>query len=383
MIGSCVEDERSRAVAARVLFVDDDPGVFEGISRSLRPFRGEFSLRGGGSVDEALGAMRSWSPEVVVSDVAMPGRSGLELLREVSRDPELRFVPVIILTGSAESDLKRRALDLGAVDLLNKPIGVEDLVARLRNAVRLRRYEDRVRGEARRLEGLVRRRTLELEHAHAETVLRLAMAGESRDRETGAHVCRVAYASAAIAAAIGYPESRLAMLTQAAALHDIGKIGVPDSVLLKPGPLDECERLLMQGHCRIGWELLRQDRPAGGGLVADALATLGPGSSGERPRNGVLELASVIVLSHHERWDGGGYPNGSRGIEIPLEARIVAVADVFEALCHKRPYKESMPVHRAAALIEQESGRHFDPTVVGGFRRALQEVLRVFARFSD
>lgn len=369
--------------AARVLFVDDDPGVFQGMVRTLRRFRREFELRGASSVSEGLREMREWRPAVVVSDVAMPGRNGLDLLRAVSADEELRVIPVIMLTGSAESDLKRQALDRGAVDLLNKPVGAEDLVARLRNVVRLRRYEDHIRTENARLEAQVRGRTAELERAHGEMVLRLAVAGEFRDRETGVHVCRVAHAAAAIGREMGMSASCVRVLMQAAALHDIGKIGIPDSILLKPGPLDDRERLIMQEHCRIGWEMLRLDVATGSSLFVHAILPGARGQAASTAGIDVLSLAANIALCHHERWDGRGYPDGRRREEIPLEARIVAVADVFEALCHERPYKPAMSVDEAVGTIERESGSHFDPAVVSAFLRALPAVLQVFERFSE
>lgn len=368
---------------AKILFVDDDPRIFDGMLRALRTFQTEFVLRGTHSAQDAIQAMHEWQPTAVVSDVAMPGQSGLDLLAAVSADDALRHIPVIMLTGSGESDLKRKALDRGAVDLLSKPIRAEDLVARLRSAIRLRRYDDHIRTENARLETQVRRRTQELEHAHGEMVLRLAIAGELRDRETAAHVCRVAHASAAIAQELGVPRTTQHHLMQAAALHDIGKIGIPDSILLKPGPLEPHELTIMQQHCRIGWEVLRLDVDTGASLFVNTIL-LGPHA--ERPAmaaSSVMSLAANIALSHHERWDGTGYPGGLRRDAIPLEARIVAVADVFEALCHARPYKPAHSTDRAVATITEGAGTHFDPDVVAAFLRAVPAVLRVFDRFAD
>jgi len=366
---------------ARVLFVDDDPRVFQGMTRALRPFRDEFEIQGQDSVDAAIREMRRWQPAILVSDVSMPGQNGLDLL--VASDEALRTTPVIMLTGNAQSDLKRKALNFGAIDLLNKPVAIEDLVARLRNAIRLRRYEDHIRTENIRLEGQVRRRTDELERAHAEMVVRLAIAAEFRDKETAAHVCRVELATAEIARRMGLEARRLETLKQAAALHDLGKIGIPDSILHKPARLDDDERRIMKNHCRIGWEMLRADVGIGHSLMADALIPDSLGAEDASRGNEVLDLAAQIALSHHERWDGSGYPDGKRGEEIPLEARIVAVADVFEALCHQRPYKGPLRPPDAAAIIEREAGAHFDPDVTRAFRRAMPEIIEIFNRFAD
>ena len=368
---------------ARILFVDDEPGVFHGMQRALRPYRTEFVLRSAQSVPHALAAMRQWHPTAVVSDVAMPEQSGLDLLRIMSADETLSRIPVIMLTGSAESDLKRKALDSGAVDLLEKPIRAEDLVARLRSAIRLRRYDDHIRTENTRLEEQVRLRTRALESSHAEMILRLAIAGEFRDRETAGHVCRVAHATAAIAEQLRVNQSTLHQLMQAAALHDIGKIGIPDSILLKPGPLEPHERTVMEGHCRIGWEVLRLDVGTGASPFVNTILSPPPNAGPATPANDVMSMAADIALHHHERWDGTGYPTGARQSDIPIEARIVAVADVFEALCHARPYKPAFTVDRAVATIEEGAGTHFDPTAVAAFLRAVPAVLQVFRRFAD
>lgn len=366
---------------ARVLFVDDEPAVIGAITRMLHAHRDEFEVRGATNAAEALVIANAWRPTAIVSDFAMPGMDGLELVAAVRSDPRLAVIPVIMLTGSADADLKRRALDAGAVDLLNKPAQTLDLVARLRSVVRLRKKEDHIRGENARLRDQVRLRTSELEHSHNELVLRLALVAEFRDRETGAHVCRVAHASAMIAEAMGLDEEFRGTVLPAAALHDIGKIGVPDAILLKPGALSEDERRIMQTHCRIGWEML-QMRPAHdlaiGSLIPDAVR-----ASDGSPGNRFLDCAAQVALHHHERWDGAGYPTGRSGEDIPLAARIVAVADVFEALRHARPYKTAMPSDQAMRIMREGAGAHFDPEVAGAFETVSGRIDDMFARFAD
>lgn len=364
----------------RVLFVDDEAPVLTAIARMLRRHRNEFDVRGVTTARDAITTAREWRPSVIVSDVAMPKRSGLDLLSDIQADSELNVIPVIMLTGSADADLKRRALDRGAVDLLNKPVQTLDLVARLRSVVRLRRQDDYIRGENERLRDQVRRRTAELEQSHNELVFRLALAAEFRDQETGAHICRVAHASVVIARALGYHDEFLDLLLPAAALHDIGKIGIPDAILLKPGRLTAEERRVMETHCRIGWRLLQCQAAPNlviGSVVPVAIRAF------DTPPNRLVNRAAAVALSHHEWWNGSGYPSGLRGEAIPLEARIVAVADVFEALCHERPYKPPMPAPLAMRQILEGAGTQFDPTLVAAFESVVDDITDVFNRFRE
>jgi putative two-component system response regulator len=348
----------------RILFVDDDSHFRDGLRLTLRPYREDWDVAFAESVDDALEQMRADAPDVVVSDVNMPRRSGLDLLAELKSDPNLKDLPVIILTGNAEMDLKRRALDLGASDLLNKPFQREDLFARLRSAIRLKQYEDRLRTHNELLEQAVRDRTRDLERSRRDILWRLAKAGEFRDEETGNHVARVACASHQVAQALELDSALIEAILLTSPLHDIGKIGVPDSILRKPGPLTTQEIEVMRHHCVNGAAILLE-QPAGFGVFAATFFSFDAGDGMDS--DFLLKVASEICLTHHEQWDGSGYPDRLMGDEIPVAGRIVAIADVYDALRSARPYKKAMSAEEALKIVTLSRGSHFDPVVCDTF----------------
>lgn len=355
----------------RILFVDDDQHFREGLRLTLRPYRKEWEIAFAESVDDALAQAREHPPDVVVSDVNMPRRSGLDLLAELKLDPKLKDLPVIILTGNAELDLKRRALDLGAADLLNKPFQREDLFARLRSAIRLKDYEDQLRNHNERLEKAVRDRTRDLELSRRQILWRLAKAGEFRDLETGNHVARVACASHLVAQAMDLDMELTEAILLTSPLHDIGKIGVPDRILLKPGRLTAEERRVMQQHCEIGAAILLE-QPSGFGMFSTTFFADDGRSSAHAEL--LLNTASEICLSHHEHWDGGGYPDGIEGDDIPVSGRIVAIVDVYDALRSARPYKEAFSIEHSLDIISSSRGTQFDPGVCDVFVEIQDEI---------
>lgn len=366
---------------AHILFVDDQQSVLDSIRRTLRGRSKEWTLHFATSGAEAISTAEAEPITVVVSDYMMPGMNGIELLGAMQRSERLARIPVIILTGNAETDLKRNALERGALDLVNKPITREDLVARITSALRLREAQDELRRHNAELEHRVRARTASLERSRFEIVFRLARAGEYRDEETGNHVQRVASISRILALAVGLGERRARQIFLASALHDIGKIGIPDAILLKQGKLTDDERGVMQDHARIGWDILTHQ------AVIDSVET---GADGARAAlrdleddNPLLACAAEIALAHHERWDGRGYPNGLGGEDIPLPARIVAIADVYDALRHARPYKAAYGKAEAVGIIRESSGGHFDPSLVACFEARLSEIEAVIAEHSD
>jgi len=364
-----------------ILFVDDQQSVLDSIRRTLRDRSKEWSLRFATSGAEAIATAEAEPITVVVSDYMMPGMNGIELLEAMQRSDRLARIPVIILTGNAETDLKRNALERGALDLVNKPITREDLVARITSALRLRGAQDELRRHNEELERRVRARTASLERSRLEIVFRLARAGEYRDEETGNHVQRVASISRILARALGLGEQEAQQIFLASALHDIGKIGIPDAILLKQGTLTTHERSVMQDHARIGWDILTHRAVigsvnVGAGRDRAALEDLGDD-------NPLLACAAEIALAHHERWDGTGYPNGLAGEDIPLPARIVAVADVYDALRHHRRYKAAMGTGEAMRIIRESSGGHFDPALVECFEARLSEIEAVIAEHGD
>jgi putative two-component system response regulator len=373
-----------------------------------------------GSADEAIDLVNRKDFDAIVVDLWMPGKGGFELLEALADGERSREVPVIMLTGGCpppqynaagtaanSQKLKRRALEHGAVDLLHKPVHVEDLLARIDSLLRLKSYQDQLRSLNAQLDAKVKERTQSLEHARLDIIWRLAKAGEYRNEETGDHVIRVGCYSRILGERMGMPHEAISALFLASPLHDIGKIGVPDQILLKTGPLDPDERHTMERHSVIGSEILLQE-PKGmmeflrwtgspSRYKATECPLRGPAATGEGPPaamncggdpyvpqvNPLLEAAASIALSHHERWDGGGYPMGLAGKEIPIESRVVGLADTFDALCSVRPYKPAYGLGKAVEIMRHESGRHFDPEIHNAFESAVEEFVSVQKRFSD
>jgi len=401
-------------VKRRILFVDDEPAFLEGLRRGLRGQRDAWEMHFVQSADEALQAVEGVDFDVVVTDVNMPGRDGLELLVALRESDRTRAIPVIILTGRGERDIKRRALDLGATDLLNKPVEREDLVARLRSVLKLKAYQDELKAQNEILDRKVRERTTELEESRLAIIWRLAKASEYRDEETGNHVRRVGWYCRALAEALGMPSDFVEMVFLTSPLHDIGKIGIPDRILRKRGGLTPAEWRVMQRHCEIGAAILLHEGKRGkavfseetGRAVAPPRATGGlPASVGDRRASGTrrsasvsdwgeeaalslipnpfLEMAATIARAHHERFDGGGYPAGLAGEAIPVEARIVALADTYDALCAERPYKPAFPEAKALRIIGEEVGSHFDPRVYAAFLASVDTLRSIRVELSD
>jgi putative two-component system response regulator len=294
-----------------------------------------------GSVVERCAAQ---SLDLLLLDWHMPGRSGAEILEDIAfLTEEPNWMPVLVLTGDLAPDTKRRALSLGARDFLTKPIDVPEVLLRVRNLLQTRYLRVELQRTNDLLHERVSQRTRELEDAKLEMLDRLALAAEYRDDATGQHAERIGRTSELIALALGLERPQAALIGQAARLHDIGKIGIADDLLLKPGKYTAEEMKAMESHPAIGARILS-------------------GSTNE-----LLMMAEQIALTHHEHWDGCGYPSGLAGEAIPLPGRIVAVADVFDALTHRRPYKEPWPVQVAVREILGETGTQFDPGVAEAF----------------
>jgi putative two-component system response regulator len=274
----------------------------------------------------------------------MPQIDGFELMELLATTTgERRSIAFLVLTADATEETKRRALSMGARDFLTKPLDRVELLLRVRNVLQVEELQDRLFEHNANLEDEVAERTRDLDQARLEILKRLALAAEFRDDDTQEHAWRIGRTSALLAIGLGLPDRELELIGRAAPLHDIGKVGIPDAILLKPGKLTAAEYETIKTHATIGAEIL----------------------SGSR--SPLLVMAEEIALTHHERWDGQGYPGGIRGEQIALPGRIVAVADVFDALTHERPYKRAWPVPEALAEILREAGRHFDPQVVQVF----------------
>jgi two-component system response regulator RpfG len=281
--------------------------------------------------------------DLVLTDLKMPNMNGIEFTHWVRQTPSCADVPIVVVTCVEDKNTKYRALEAGATDFLTKPIDHHECRARCRNLLKLRQQQSIIRDRARWLEKEIAEKTQELRLRERETLLRLAKAGEFRDSDT--------ITARLIAETLGKDTHYCDVIEHAAPMHDIGKIGIPDKVLLKPGKLDAQERSVMMQHARIGYDILR-DSPSE-----------------------FLQYGATIAWCHHERFDGKGYPEGLRGEDIPLEARIVAIADVFDALLSERPYKPPWPLERALEEISNESGRHFDPACVEALLINLEMIL--------
>ena len=366
---------------ARILFVDDDPNILEMLKRVLHKHGDSLEADYCESVDDALTAIEGRDYDVVVTDVRMPNKDGFVLLQTLRDSDKTRRLPVIVLTGDYDRTLKRRALDLEATDLLNKPIGSEDLLARIRSALRLKSYQDQLANQVVTLDEMVRKRTAQLEHAHREVVWRLAKAGEYRDDQTGNHVFRVACYSWTIARAIGRDAEFLELIFLASPLHDIGKIGIPDRILLKPGKLTAEEWISMQQHTTMGVGILSSIPKAA--EISFWELVQGPRDYGDAAEIPLLRMATEIAHYHHEKWDGSGYPEGRAGAAIPIEARIVAVADAYDAITTRRPYKEPLPESHAVRVLSEDPGSHFDPDVVEAFLAGMDDVRVMRARCGE
>lgn len=331
---------------ARILVIDDEEMNIR-LARRLLSHAGYKNVTATTDSSLGVGLFDEIGPDLVMLDLQMPHPDGFAIMEALrARIPENAYLPVLVVSGEFSTESKSRAFSSVAKDFVAKPFDAIEVLLRVGNLLQTRHLHLMVQQQNSRLEVMVADRTRALEHAQAETLRRLAQAAEFRDDETGQHTRRVGTLAATIAAELGLPEETVELLRHAAPLHDVGKIGVPDSVLLKEGPLTETELRAMRAHTRIGANLL-----------ADGYSALSA-------------LAEEIALSHHERWDGTGYPQELAGEEIPLAARIVAVADFYDALSSDRPYRRAWAEEDILRKIEEDSGGHFDPRVVEAFLRA-------------
>ena len=365
---------------ASIMVVDDEPTNIKVVQRLLQ-LAGYTNFVTTTDSTLALDMIRKERPDLVLLDLMMPRMSGLDILGAIRSDDNLSFLPVIILTAATDRETKLQSLELGATDFLGKPLDPSELVARVRNVLSVKAYEDRLLNHSQDLEMAVRQRTADLERSRLDLIHCLARAAEYRDDDTGNHVLRVGKLARLVAEELGMAEAEAHLLEQAAQLHDVGKIGIPDAVLLKPGKLTEEEFSNMQEHCNYGQYILnpagcREDAPLWKHTRMGA-KILEVGSSP------ILELAVRIALSHHEWWDGTGYPSGLAGEAIPLEGRITAVADVFDALSSKRCYKDAYPLEKSLEIMREERGTHFDPVVLDAFLAREVEVAEILQSYAD
>lgn len=325
----------------------------------------------------AMDAIKTQRPDIVLLDIVMPQLSGLTILDMVRHDPAVLRIPVVILTASGDAATKLEALSLGATDFLAKPVEPSELIARLRNTLLVKAHQDQLSSYSAQLEHEVRLRTAELEASRRAIIHCLASAAECRDDVTGFHIIRVGMYAAIIARHLGFGPAMVELIEEAAKLHDVGKIGIPDAILLKPGKLTAEEYEAMKKHCELGERIIQPEpvqRPA---------SLLEPRAPSDTDKPSIITLAAEIALSHHERWDGKGYPRRLAGEAIPLVGRITSVADVFDALSSQRPYKPAFDLAKCFDLLEEGRGTQFDPRVLDAFFASSDQIVRVMLDYHD
>jgi putative two-component system response regulator len=335
---------------ARILIIDDEPSNVRVLQRLLER-NGFGRIETTSNPREAADLYVKYRPDLILLDLHMPEMDGLAVMDQLNEIAEASYLPILMLTGDLTPEARQQALSHGAKDFVSKPFHADEVLLRIRTLLETRFLYFQVQSQNQILEAKVRERTRELEAAQVEIIERLARAAEYRDDITGQHTERVGQMAALLAREIGMSDPQVSLIRRAAPLHDVGKIGVPDKVLLKPGKLTVDEFEEVKRHTHIGARILSGSRFS------------------------VLRLAEEIAFSHHERWNGEGYV-GTRADKIPLAGRIVAVADVFDALTQKRPYKAAWPIAEAIAEIERQRSRQFDPDVVDAFLRVIEQQSR-------
>lgn len=334
---------------ATILVVDDIADNIDVISNILSDL---YDIKAANQGPLALKILERFDIDLILLDVMMPNMDGYEVCQRIKDNPTLRKIPIIFLTAMDSHEDEQRGFDLGAVDFISKPFSAAILKARVASQLKLANY-------AKELEQQVRERTQALAISRLEVVERLALAAEFRDNETGNHVIRVGEYCRRMARHIGLPEDECDLIAIAAPLHDIGKIAISDNILLKPGRLTDDEFRIMQGHAEAGAKILE-------------------GSQSE-----LLNAARIIALSHHEKWDGSGYPSGLKGKEIPLYGRIVTLCDVYDALSSVRPYKDAWSKDRVEAYINELSGSQLDPELVEHFNQVKEDFYQILQQYQD
>jgi putative two-component system response regulator len=348
---------QSEPQTSRILIVDDEEANVQLLESILRR-EGFRNVRSVTDPRQVLPLFFSFSPDLVLLDLNMPHFNGFEVMKQLGgRIPNGTYFPILVLTADITPEAKCAALSGGAKDFLTKPFDRVEVLLRIANLLETRRLHQMLQNQNQILEGRVRERTRELEATRLEVLERLALAAEYRDDVTGQHTKRVGETSGTLARALKLPDEQVELIRRAAPLHDIGKIGIPDPILLKRGQLTPEEFEVMKTHTTIGAK-----------IQAGSVYPL-------------LQMAEIIALTHHEKWDGTGYA-GLAGGAIPLPGRIVAVTDVFDALTHSRPYKPAFPVERALEIIRDGAGKHFDPVIVETFVSCLDEILSIQQRLT-
>jgi len=343
----------------KILIVDDNPTNVLVLRRLIEKMEDDHQPICYTDSLQALEWCKNGKADLLLIDYMMPDLDGMEFIQQFRQFAGCKDIPILMITADNNRDIRYKALQTGANDFLNKPIDKTEFLARVKNMLNLRKSQIQLSNRAQWLAVEVHKATAALQQQEREALVILSKAAEYRDPETGAHILRMSHYSKLIAAQLGLDEAEQDLILEASPMHDLGKVGTPDDILLKPGRLDQDEFSIMKQHATHGYEILKQ------------------GSSH------LLQVAADIANTHHEKYNGTGYPNGLKGDEIPLYGRIVAVADVFDALTSKRPYKKAWPADKAIALLKEESGKHFDPQCVEAFLSSPDQILEIMERYQE
>ncbi len=327
----------------------------------------------------AMSAIRKWSPDVVVLEMANAPPSGLDVLSAIRADGKLRELPVLAIVEDADAEMKSQAWKAGATEFISSCLDSFELVTRIGNVISVAQFKQHMLDHEKRLQEELGFRTLDLRSSNQQLVFCLARAAELRDDETGQHVRRVGAYSAWIAKQLGLDEQFVSRIELAAQLHDIGKLGVPDRILLKDSALDDSEQQTMQKHCAMGRKIVQE---SGDENARRAHADNGHALLGETDSE-LMQMAARIAQTHHEHWDGSGYPLGLTGQEIPIEGRITAVADAYDALSSTRPFRAALPRNECFDILRQQRGTQFDKKVVDVFLSDINAVIAIQIQFAD
>jgi putative two-component system response regulator len=357
--------DNEKLTSAGILVVDDEQQNVSLLERLLER-EGYTNVTGTTEPQRVVDMFQEVSPDLVVLDLHMPFQDGFAVMEALAPHvPAEAYFPILVISGDANAEARHRALSMGAKDFLNKPIDRTEVVLRVRNLLQTRFLHMELQVQNVLLEEKVRKRTeglaqavRDLERSHdeirvsqEETVKRLALAAELRDDDTGQHVHRMSKYVALLADRVGVPSERAELIRLASQMHDVGKIGIPDSVLLKPGPLDADERMVIETHSQVGFDILRDSHSE------------------------LLRTGALIALTHHERFDGTGYPRGLKGTEIPIEGRLATIADVYDALTSDRVYRKAFSVEEAVEIMREGRGAQFDPELLDAFLGSLDDIL--------